>query len=547
MNQTKVKAEVHGIVQELIQDKLRFMLTLFKVSDKERRTVPFIPQTIQASMLAAIEPPGARNVFVKPSQVGASTCIIGYYLADTITTPGTTSVIVAYEEFITERLLGKAQFFYDQIPDEYKPDQTAKSKHEKSYGAIHSVFYIGTARSYNFGRGDAIHNFLADEYAFWPDVGNIMVPVLQRVPAWGRLNVLSTPNGEDNPFHDLYELAKGEDNSWIPHFYSWMMHKEYQFGPDHPLAIKRDRFSPLPNLDDRELLLLSAGVHEDQLRWRRWKKSELRALSRSEEYAFTFEQESPEDDVSCFLTAGNMVYDVDLLSDMLQKCKPPIDYWGDWDGATTKDTKLHVWEHPDPNYRYIVALDPGMGRQTETALSVWRFFEEEDEETGRVTERGKLCARLYGLYEPEETAVFFKAVGRYYNTATLAPEVNNHGLAVLTNIWDYPNIYWREDISRNKPTKNPGWLTTPKTKPHMIKELREMLSYLDIPDTRMVSQFANIRKQRSETTLEWQFVSVGPDDIHDSAAIAMVCRQAIAVRRGFVGASGWDDKWGEGW
>ena len=73
-----VTQEVHGIVNELIEDKLRFMLTLFQVSDKERRTVPFVPQTIQASMLAAIEPPGARNVFVKPSQVGASTCIIGF-------------------------------------------------------------------------------------------------------------------------------------------------------------------------------------------------------------------------------------------------------------------------------------------------------------------------------------------------------------------------------------------------------------------------------------------------------------------------------------
>jgi hypothetical protein len=81
----------------------------------------------------------------------------------------------------------------------------------------------------------------------------------------------------------------------------------------------------------------------------------------------------------------------------------------------------------------------------------------------------------------------------------------------------------------------------------MIKELREMLPYLDIPDSRMVSQFANIRKVRSETTGEWKFESIGPDDIHDSAAIAMVCRQAIAVKRGFVGASGWDDNWGNTW
>ena len=42
-------------------------------------------------------------------------------------------------------------------------------------------------------------------------------------------------------------------------------------------------------------------------------------------------------------------------------------------------------------------------------------------------------------------------------------------------------------------------------------------------------------------------VVVGADDHHDAGAIAIVCRDAQAITRGFVGSSdegGWTDAWG---
>jgi hypothetical protein len=248
---TKMQVDdIRAAVGQLIQNKLQYMLTCFYIEDKQRNIVRLEPNIIQNHILRTIQPRGSRNIILKPSQVGASSIIIADYLADTLTRPGTTSVIVAYEEFITQRLLNKAQFFFDHIPDNLRPAQGHAAAHEKTFPDIHSTFYIGTARSAVFGRGEAIHNFLADEYAFWPDQARIMVPALQRVPLDGRINVLSTPNGEDNDFFELYDQAKSGQGNWKAHaFFWWLMHASQLTHPRLQVLYQLDGGNRAPEED----------------------------------------------------------------------------------------------------------------------------------------------------------------------------------------------------------------------------------------------------------------------------------------------------------
>ena len=311
-------ADIRHIMAEIVQDNLKY-LGLFQIENKRRETIQFDPLAIQQGMLRAIDPEGCRNVILKPSQVGATTCIIGYYLADTLIHKGTTSVIVAFEEFITQRLLTKAQFMYDQLPDEIKPPMGHTSSHEKTFPSLNSTMYIGSARAFTFGRGEVIHNFLADEFAFWYNTSHIMVPVLQRVPPSGRVNVLSTPNGEDNDFARLYKSAKEGRSQWQALFFPWFWHEEYRLEPGHNYALPKDR-SKLEFLEDAEVKLMEdAGLEEDQIRWRRAKIAELMELNRTGESALLFPQEFPEDDESCFVVAGDMIYTPDVLADLYQK------------------------------------------------------------------------------------------------------------------------------------------------------------------------------------------------------------------------------------
>ena len=530
---TTQNQDVRAILAEVISDNLSY-LSLFSVETKQREIVPFVPMNIQQGMLAAIDPEGCRNVILKPSQVGATTCIIGYYLADTLTHNGTTSVVVAFEEFITQRLLTKAQFMYDQIPSNIRPEMSHRSSHEKTFPGINSIFYIGSARAYTFGRGEVIHNFLGDEYGFWPDTANIMVPVLQRVPPTGRVNILSTPNGEDNDFARLYKSAKEGRSQWKAWFFPWFWHEEYQLEPGHSYALKVDRGKLIELADDEWKLIDNHGLTHDQIRWRRAKIAELRELNQSGETEMLFPQEFAEDDESCFVTAGNMIYDPEVLADLYQRAmaQTPI----------RRKKGFNIYEEPVDGINYSVICDPGMGRQTRTAIAVMYWWEDEG------IEYGKVVATFLDHCETSDTVELLVYIGRKYHTALICPEENNHGVAVLNGLVTkhYPRIYKRIDIVKKKKTQRLGWNTNKKSKPFMIKRLKEVLPDMDIPDPRFITQCRSLRwgkNNRGETII----VSVGEDDAHDALAIGAAIRDTSPVKKGFKGVSGWgrggNSKW----
>jgi len=508
-------------VKELIQNEILFTETLVQIADKARRTVPFHRNHIQKEFDKAET---GRDVIVKPAQVGFSSRLISKILHRTITIPNTTSVIVAYEDFITQRLLNKAQSFYDSLPKEFRPEMDRRGTHEKFFADINSVLYIGSARSFTFARGEAIHNFLADEYAFWPDPERIMGPALDRVVKpheGGRFWVLSTPNGMENAFYDIYMNAKeGVEiggSPFTPHFYPWYIHEEYRLEEGHPDALPKDQ-GKLVNLDSDEYTLRSIGIDDEQLRWRRLKKAEKEILRRSGETRVLFEQEYPSNDITCFLTAGDMVYDADMVNSKAKQCKEPL----------IKDRDVWIWEAPKQNQIYHMPVDPGQGKQTKSVIQVWRYWWEEVD--GREIEYGKLCANFSEIAGITETNNQMERMGQMYGNAKSAIEANGHGLGLIHET-SYNNLYMRKDIVKNIETMVPGWYTSPRTKPTMIKELMKMLPNLEIPDLRVISELRNIREDPMKKGL---YVSVGADDNHDAAAIGVITRDSRPIEHEMI-------------
>jgi hypothetical protein len=350
-----------------------------------------------------------------------------------------------------------------------------------------------------------------------------MVPVLQRVPPEGRVNILSTPNGEDNDFAYLYKSAKLGRSQWKAMFFPWFWHEEYFLPKNHPFALKIDR-GELEFISDDEMGLINQGVTHDQIRWRRAKIAELREMHRTGETELLFPQEFAEDDESCFITAGSMIYDTEVLADLYQKAQftKPIKV----------EQSVNIYEQPESGIDYVITCDPGMGRQTRTAIAVSYWWEEDG------VEYGKIVATFLERLETAETVDLLIFLGRKYNTATICPEENNHGVAVLNGLVKYPRVYKRIDIVKGKKTKRRGWLTSGKSKPYMIKRLKEVLPDMDIPDPRFVAQCRALRwakNLRGETII----VSVGEDDAHDALAIAAAIRETKPVKKGFKGVSGY--------
>lgn len=507
----------------LLSDRFLFKETLMSIEDKNRQLVPYIHNPIQRDIHLTST---GRDIYVKPAQVGFSSDTILDFLLDCVTVPGTTSVVISYDEFITGRLLRKAYSFYDIIKNKLPSvdELKHKSTNEMTFDKLGSSFFIGSARSFAFGRGEPIHNLLMDEFAFWQfeDAEAMFAAALNRVPTElnTRVRIGSTPNGQDNVFFDTYMAAKEGKaigkSIFTAHCYFWFQHPEYCMKFDSPFVLPGDNSPLLTLAPDEEVLIKRFGTISDEeafnkIRWRRYKIAEMESLRRGGGTRLLFQQEFPEDDASCFLKAGDMVHSPDQLTDMAARCFP----------ASIHKLHTDIWEEPAKDGKYLVAIDPGVGITSESVATVWEFTED----------LFKHVATLHGFYKGDEMATKSIELADYYNGAVIA---NEDALEFTFHIKGYHDLYYRKDIVSGKMTSSIGWATTPKTKPYMITEVNRSLSKIDTKDIRLIQQSRNIRWIKSNAGIE-RAMSVGADDFYMSMAIAICCRECIPIARGLVG------------
>ncbi|KKN54547.1 hypothetical protein LCGC14_0591390 [marine sediment metagenome] len=550
----------------MFSDRRLTLSTLLEIEDKNRQLVPLTPNPIQDDVIANSS---WRDIYVKPGQVGFTSIIVGDFYIDNITVNGTVSVIISYDEFSAQRQVLKAKRYHRSlerkiptIPRLDHKSATELSWEDKNTG-FYSVMYIFSARSYMLGRGETIHNLLLDEYAFWP-LGTheaVFASAVQRVPlkVGTKIRIGSTANGEDNPFCDMYRAAKEGTvigkSVYRHHFYPWFIHPEYIMYPDDHFCLDGDDVDPLSNLQSDEIMLmnliattqnLDEKMSMAKLRWRRYKRAEMASMRRAGDTMFIFPQEYPEDDETCFMTAGDQAYSADIITDKVHKCMPaPIHkdiVAVDKVTKTTISATLDIWHDREDNLGYLISIDPGKGKISESVGHVWRFAEgyrtKEGEEIPPTMQH---CATLAGMYDEWEMAELMKEVAHYYNGGVICPEDN---LDIVSHLRDYPDLYWREDVRSGKFGKVVGWQTNVSTKPYMITEVNRHLNDIDCQDIRFWSQCKNIRRN---SMVKSGIMVVGADDHHDAGAIAIVCRDAMPIARGYVGNTtegGWDEKWG---
>ena len=527
----------NDVFRELISNKRKFIETLLVIENKARQRIPFKYNEIQA--LADEEETG-MDIWVKPSQVGFSTERIAKRLVDTLTNPGTNTVLIAYEDFITERLLNKVNFFYNHletlgIPG--FPEIHHSSTYEKTFrfrvnGTVmsESSIYIASARSKTAGRAEAIHHLLLDEHAFYvPQASeNIIAPAIARIPPGGTCDSFSTPNGEENEFHHWYVAAKNGDSIFTPHFFPWWLHSEYRIELGDP------RLRQIPETDkpeftvtlEEEQLMAVHGLSWSQIRWRRWMQKVMNSLKMNGETRTLFPQEFPEDDVSCFLTTGNMYYETDWIEKLAKTCYD----------APHKISGANIWYLPEERKQYLVVVDPGQAKFTQSVISVLRFDKDELGNTIPVW-----CARDSGWYDAETEYKKACMLSDRYNRAMLVWEANGHGFGFTVLAKNRRPIYFREDLVAGISTMMPGWYTSSGkngTKEYMLNQVRKHLPSLVCHDIELVRQLRNFRY------LNGKIEVVGMDDIHDTLAIGLSVHNPNPVKRGLQGQTGYKPGWG---
>jgi len=259
---------VSSEITKALLDNRTFCSTFILIDDRNGNIIPFEYNLAQQMMDAAKT---GRDLVVKAGQLGSTTYWLAQGFKKVITEENTTAVVVAHEEFLTQRLLNTIQVIYDRmpIPDRLKPKMAHSSTYEKSFPTLNSVFYIGTAGAKVFGRGEPINFFLGSEVAFWPDPYKILYPTMDRVPLEGHMIIESTPNGEGTPrnpnaFYDLVQEALTDSDSvWNLVALPWWMESEYQIEEGSKYALLSDR-GDIRFTTEEIGIIIKAGWSDDE-------------------------------------------------------------------------------------------------------------------------------------------------------------------------------------------------------------------------------------------------------------------------------------------
>lgn len=481
--------------------------TLLKIDNKRGEIVPFDFRKYPGQ-LHFHQNKAHRNIILKHRQGGWSSSILADMLMDCITIPQTSAAVVSHETRATQRLLDRVQFYYDSM-EPPKPDMDASSRSEKRFSELGSSIYIGTAGARAFGRGDTIRKVLLSELAFYEDARAILNALEDAVPMEGELTIECTPNGEDNVFHEEWVKAREKRSPYKPFFYPWWWTPDYRIPKGSIYALPEDA-GDLTFTPEEEELILRHKLDEEQIRWRRWKIAEKEGL---------FWQEFPEDELTCFITIGDPVFDPFVLTEMANGCYDGTLHPGGWT----------YWIPPLEGGSYVIGADSAAGAPggSYSAAVV-------------MDQQWRVCATFQKRIEPNAFANLLTELGTWYSDqkghpALLAVERNFTGYAVLGLLERYGNIYYEHDHLTGRQTTKKGWWTNEQTKEYMRTKTREKLTQVKVFDLNLVRQLRGYRFIRHRATPQTF------DDMAMALMLAIAVKSHEGVAKGFVGATpGWN-------
>ena len=396
---------------------------LLKIRDRRGMTVGLRPNRMQ-SEYAARE--GQRNIVLKARQVGMTTWIAARFFLATITRPGTLTVQVAHDQRAAEEIFRMVHRYWANLPQRLRRGALKTSRanvRQIVFPLLDSEYRVETAADADAGRGLTIQNLHASEVARWPrEAEETLASLRAAVPPEGAVVLESTPKGSSGCFYQ--EWRKAEETGYTRHFFPWWLESAYRM---EAVADELDE-------EERELVRRH-GLGREQIAFRRAMRAGFRKLA---------PQEFAEDAESCFLAAGECVFEMEKIDSRLKVL-------GD---GEDKEGRLMVFAPVMKGRSYIMGVDPA-GGGAEGNFCCATVIDERS---------GMQCAELHARLTPAELAMESARLGKQYNEALIAVERNNHGHAVLAHLGRiYDNVYEQRGAA--------GFLTNAASRPEVLANL----------------------------------------------------------------------------
>jgi len=430
--------------------KERFVIeNCFRIVNKEGEDVDFVLNPAQAKLDHKLT---GRDIIPKARQEGISSYVLARFTAKCLGIRNTRAVVISHEKEATQRMLDRVRYYLRNFKG---PEPIIKndSRNEITFPKTNSAFYIGTAGSRKFGRGDTITDLHCSEIAYWPDAKSLVSGLFQAVPRGsGEIFIESTGNGVGNFYHRLCMRAAAGKGRYRLHFFNWQDFPEYslKLTPEQ----EKEILSNLDSYTGEPELIREYGLTAGHIAFRREKLEEM-------DYDVQqFEQEYPLTLDQCFQASGHSIF-------------RKINYKTS-DRWEQKDEYMHwLKDSVRRGHSYVMGVDVSAGVRKDR--SVMEIFDIENME--------QVGEWISDRTAPDHLAVKVKEVAEIFNGAYVIVESNNHGIATLSELRKiYPTykIYTETRAQEAKSEKSElmtlGHRTTTITKPLLVSKLRKLLA-----------------------------------------------------------------------
>ena len=425
----------------MLSNEARVIQSLFYLQNKEGAKVPFLLNSAQQFL---DQEETNRIIIAKARQKGFSSGIKGKFTVRCLGKDGTHAVIMSHEAGATQRHMDQIQYLLKHMRGP-KPVFGRNSRGELYFPKTESTFYIGTAGSKSFGRGDWITDLHCSEYAWWEDAIRHQAGVFQAVPKSGRIVLESTGNGRNNDFYYVWKHA--DDMGYKRLFYPWFADDEYTLActswkPDCP---KYNGYL----LDLHTKLKVSI----QHMKWYESKFKELR------EDLKLMQQEYPSTPEECFQATGGALFNVQESFSSSWNTERQFGYFVN-----------HLGGHPVSSYTYVIGCDPSGGTgNDDMAIQIF------------CCQTGEQVLELFNPHiNPIECGRLLVQFGNLFNKAFIITEGNNHGAAVvpwLKENYDRQLIFKSRFATQSSPAKY-GWWNSSASKHALVGLILE-----EIPQT----------------------------------------------------------------
>jgi hypothetical protein len=460
-----------------------------KIRTKQGKIAPLVLNRVQGRfaerVIAQLQNTGrVRMVVLKARQQGLSTVISAlqyWWLSQRKAQKG---LVMAHEAESTTTLFDMYRRIHDNVPDIVRPSTKYSSRSELVFDKLDSGLRVATAGGRGVARGETLTFAHLSEVAFWPVAFantnfNGLVQAIPDEP--GTFIFLeSTAQGVTGKFYDMAQGADKTpgDTNWNGYelfFSAWFESDEYR---DQATA----DFQRTPEEEDLIKAFSAKGLtSNDQLYWRR-KKVATNGLD-------LFKQEYPATAEEAFLSTGRPIFNNEYVTERLRTPKAPETIMAVEETYDEKSGRplplrmlrehargeLKVYRPLDPQESYVIGADVGMGLRQGI-----KGKKDGDPSVAQILDsQMRQVAVWRGLCHPDVFAKILETLGYHYNSATIAPERNNHGLVTCVQLRDsnYPYLYTEQTegtLEADRDTIKLGFFTSEASKPLIIDKLRAL-------------------------------------------------------------------------